>query len=191
MRNDEFQYAIDQIRAERHDFMNYLQVIYGYMQINKTQDAMDYIKEINKKITILSQIFNLEAPSFAIIMQDFISKCYNRNINVDFYTELEYINCDAFSKNMYGIRKIMYSIIDKFVDILFNKYENDNNIYINLAGEPDDIELIISNSEPLIYDNKYINMDLQEKIVDEENMCYVSLYNCNKDMVFVVRYKNR
>ncbi|WP_193353682.1 Spo0B domain-containing protein, partial [Clostridium tetani] len=37
--------VIDSLRTQRHDFMNEIQVLYGYMQINKYEEALNYLKK--------------------------------------------------------------------------------------------------------------------------------------------------
>ena len=57
--------CIELLRKERHEFMNNLQIIYGYLQINKNDKALEYIKKVSKNNSILSELYNLRDNKFA------------------------------------------------------------------------------------------------------------------------------
>ena len=44
---NELENYISLLRKQRHDFMNDLQVIYGYLQIKRTQGALEYIDRLS------------------------------------------------------------------------------------------------------------------------------------------------
>lgn len=54
--------VINFIREQRHDFMNYLQVILGYLQLNKPDCAVQYIKQVTREIQELSSVTKIENP---------------------------------------------------------------------------------------------------------------------------------
>ncbi len=140
------EYTVEQMRLQRHEFMNYLQVIYGYIQINRPQEAVNYIKGINKKMTVLSQLFNLECSSFALLLQDLIIQCNKFGIDVEFNTEVEYISYEIFSKNIAEKSKLFITIKDIIVSEMKNK---DNKIYIDLTEENNRIRILFSNNDEL------------------------------------------
>ena len=51
---------INVLRKQRHDFMNDLQVIYGYLQIKRPQGALDYIDRLSKQNEIISEIYKYQ-----------------------------------------------------------------------------------------------------------------------------------
>jgi hypothetical protein len=133
--SDKFLYSIDQMRIQRHDFMNYLQVIYGYIQIGKPQEVVSYIKNINNKMAVLGNVFNLDNPEIALILQEFFANCSKNGIEFEFYTELEYISCDLFSKNINVARKTF----NEALEILINN-KNDS------TGSPLKLNMCINES---------------------------------------------
>jgi sensor histidine kinase regulating citrate/malate metabolism len=110
------QYAIEQMRMQRHDFMNYLQVIFGYIQINKPGDAAKYIIYINRNMNTLSRIFNLECDIYSLFMQEFILDCSKLGIETEFSTEIEYISCSKFSKDIEKKKNIIDRVFNELLD---------------------------------------------------------------------------
>lgn len=49
----------------RHDFLNHLQVISGYLQLNKTDRAREYIREVTQNLQRLSKVMHLKVPEVA------------------------------------------------------------------------------------------------------------------------------
>ena len=52
-------YMKDVFREQRHDYMNYFQVIYGYLQLGKIEEALRQIKKIIQLNSNLSQIYKM------------------------------------------------------------------------------------------------------------------------------------
>lgn len=42
--------AIAMVRQQRHDFINHLQVVQGYVQLGRPQDAVDYILRVSSRL---------------------------------------------------------------------------------------------------------------------------------------------
>lgn len=52
-------------RHQRHDFLNHLQVIWGYLKLNKSEDAAQYIQEVVKYLQSLHCLNNIASPELA------------------------------------------------------------------------------------------------------------------------------
>ncbi len=159
-------YVIEQMRLQRHDFMNYLQVIYGYIQINKPAEAINYIKNINKYMIALSKIFNLECDTLGMFFQEFISKCNKFYIEIEIDLRIEYISCEHFSKDIEK-RKILFDLVtDTILDKTSSMESNSKKLYIHITGVPEDFNIIMSSAE---------------KINDEDYYsCMISMYQIER-----------
>lgn len=49
----------ESFRSQRHDFMNYFQIVYAYIQLGKTNEAIDSIKKVISLNMSLSNIYSL------------------------------------------------------------------------------------------------------------------------------------
>lgn len=140
-------YVIEQMRLQRHDFMNYLQVIYGYIQLNKPQEAISYINNINKYMTAASRIFNLECDEFAVIFQEFVNKCFAHRIQLELNIGIEYISCENFSKDIDRKRNLFCKAGDKLLEITDSLQGFNQMLYIYIQGKPEDFNIIISSEK--------------------------------------------
>ena len=148
MENDKIiNWCINQSRKQRHDFMNYLQVIYGYLQINKPNDALNYIRKINNKMVMLSQIYNLESNLIALIMQDIIGVI--ERCGLDWYIKniISYISDEQITKNINKYFDILEKLKNELLNILKSEFKKQE-LYLTLFVK-DNIQyiLITNNSE--------------------------------------------
>lgn len=185
MENKELEYAVEQMRLERHDFMNYIQVVLGYIQINRPKNAIEYISKINARMSNLSKIYNLECPYFAILMQDFISQCNKINIDVDFDTELEYISSGIFSKNIEKEKNTFYTIKGLIDKELSEIGEEQKKLYIYLSGKPDDVKLIFSNIENKGNNNVFSHEKYKNILNNDDEYYRVDVYRENNYITIV------
>lgn len=56
------------LRAQRHDFLNHLQVILGYLQLGKTNTAIDYVKTVSQEITEAGRLMQMPWPELATVL---------------------------------------------------------------------------------------------------------------------------
>jgi hypothetical protein len=56
------------LKNQRHDFVNHLQVIRGYLQLGKADLAVNYIIEISKELAESGRIMQLPWPELAAIL---------------------------------------------------------------------------------------------------------------------------
>jgi len=75
-RNDMLQQTLSQLeelnktlRAQRHDFMNHLQVVYGLIELEEFNDTKDYIKKVYNDIQSVSRIMRTSNPSLNALLQ--------------------------------------------------------------------------------------------------------------------------
>lgn len=159
-------YVIEQMRLQRHDFMNYLQVIYGYIQINKPQEAINYIKSINKYMAAASRVYSLECDEFAVIFQEFVNKCFIHKIELELDIGIEYITCDNFSKDIDRKRNFFCKVTDKLLDIIDSLEGFNQILYIYIQGMPEDFNIIMSSEEITSWSDYFTSPD-SETLYDD------------------------
>ncbi|GFR36287.1 Spo0B domain-containing protein [Thermobrachium celere] len=171
MENDKIiKWCINQSRRQRHDFMNYLQVIFGYLQINKPNEALNYIKKINNKMVMLSQIYNLESSYIALIIQDIISIIERCGLEWHIKSIISYISDEEITKNinkyfdtLEKIKNELMLIIKsdfKKQEIYITVYSIDNIQYIlltNTSNFDDSYLSELNNSKDLIHKHDYLD----------------------------------
>ena len=146
------------MRLQRHDFMNYLQVIYGYIQIDKPTEAINYIKNINKYMITLSKIFNLECDALGMFFQEFINKCSKFYIEIELDLRIEYISCEHFSKDIEKRKRLFDLVTDTILDEVDSMESDNKKLYMHINGLPEDFNIIISNTKNINDEDYYSYM---------------------------------
>ncbi len=79
------------VRAQRHDFLNHLQVILGYLQLNKVSEAREYIAEVVGIIAEESKITRLHLPEVALVFLVAQNEAAQKGITIkyDLQTDLD------------------------------------------------------------------------------------------------------
>ncbi|HLS07559.1 Spo0B domain-containing protein [Lentibacillus sp.] len=63
--------VIQLLRHYRHDLMNHLQIVQGYLSMGNTEKAQTKLKTYMEQLQEESKLVNLNAPAFALYIQQF------------------------------------------------------------------------------------------------------------------------
>lgn len=132
--------VIDNLRNQRHDFMNEIQVLYGYIQMNKHEEALRYLKKISEENANISYIYNLGDKFLGYILEKNIKSIKKYGILLDIESEMSSFNHIYFEDEFY--KKI------DLVNNIFNELKSHSKkIYIYLFEDELGKSLLISNNE--------------------------------------------
>lgn len=70
------------LRAQRHDFMNHLQVVYGLMEMEEYSDAMKYIDRVYNDIQKVNKFLKTSNPAVNALLQAKVLYAEKRGIDV-------------------------------------------------------------------------------------------------------------
>lgn len=84
--------AIHTLNHHRHDWMNELQVLYGYIRMGKQDKAVACVEKIRDKMAIESRISRLGVPSLVTFIQSFRTFSQSLQLEVDIDTGLQFDN---------------------------------------------------------------------------------------------------
>ncbi|MCY6371859.1 Spo0B domain-containing protein [Clostridium ganghwense] len=134
---------IDCLRKERHDFMNEIQVIYGYLQLKKNEKAKQYIEEMIKKNSYISRLYTLGDKYFGFLIEENLKKLWNQGIKIDLHIEIDCFLKIVFQKE--------YNKKKNLVNNIFNELENYkfNFVYIYIFEDELGQSVLIANRESL------------------------------------------
>ena len=79
---DDLETLNNKIRAQRHDFLNHLQVVYGLMEMEEYQEAGAYIEKVYGDITALSRTLKTANPSINALLQVKMGACEQAGIQM-------------------------------------------------------------------------------------------------------------
>ena len=71
------------LRAQRHDFLNHLQVVYSLIEMEEYGEANDYIEQVYGKITAVSRVMKTANPAVNALLQVKVAACEKAGVQVD------------------------------------------------------------------------------------------------------------
>jgi len=100
------------LRKQRHDLLNHLQVLYGYVQLDKTAPLKGYIKKTIEDLRQMAEVFKISDPMLQALLIEFIEKLQQTGckVVVDIQKSCFSIAKDDFvmlKKNLNDIVKII------------------------------------------------------------------------------------
>ncbi|WP_027625004.1 Spo0B domain-containing protein [Clostridium lundense] len=141
---DDLYNLIEALRKQRHDFMNDLQIVYGYLQIGKENKAKDYIKKLSLQNEALSEIYGLGDNYLAYSLEKNIKQCNSNDIEINIDIEISQFNKNPF--------ELEYNKKINLVNNIFNELEKNKPkcIYIYFFEDSIGVSLFISNDDSMI-----------------------------------------
>ncbi len=103
---DHIQEVIQTLRAQRHDFNNYVSTIYGLIHLGKIEEAKKYILNLSKDVVDLNEIVNVCHPVVGSILNMKKEKAARSkidfNVDVDLPTKLpfEFVDISTILGNL-------------------------------------------------------------------------------------------
>ena len=81
------------ISLQRHDFLNHFQVISGLLQMNRGEQAREYINNAARDITRLSRVVHLKVPEAAAAIMLAHYSAAERGVDVEYEVETDLGGC--------------------------------------------------------------------------------------------------
>lgn len=136
-----FDNFVNELRKTRHDFMNDIQVIYGYLQLDKKDEAMKYIDEISINNRVISKIYALGDERFGFVMEKLLKSFKEKDISVEVDIEI-----DSFSKKVFELE---YNKKLNLVNNIISEFENNKCKFVYIYIFQDELgeSLLIASGE--------------------------------------------
>ncbi len=81
------------IQVQRHDFLNHLQVFSGLLQLNKTDQARDYLGRAVQEVSRMSKTARVSMPEVtAALLVGFNEACKNQ-VGIDLTVQADFAGC--------------------------------------------------------------------------------------------------
>lgn len=109
------------LRAQRHDFVNHLQIIYNLMELEEYGDAKNYIERVYEDVIRVNKALKTRSAAVNAILQAKTMYAQKRNINVNLYvnTSLKDLPLPDWQ-----FCRIIVNIIDNGIYALMEKKDN-------------------------------------------------------------------
>ncbi|HEX2946733.1 MAG TPA: ATP-binding protein [Clostridia bacterium] len=119
------------LRAQRHDFMNHLQVVHSLIEMDEYKSASEYIEKVYTDIQKVSRVMKTSNAAVNALLQAKLLTCEKHGINVELNvtTQLKDLRIESWE-----FCRILGNLIDNAVYALSDK-QNEKQIRIELSED--------------------------------------------------------
>jgi len=137
------------MRAQRHDYLNHFQVIYGLMELEEYEEAKKYIDPVFKDIMKVSKALKTAQPAVNALLQAKIEVAEKKGIDLflGIRSDLRNIPMEAWN-----LCKVLANIIDNSITAL-SEVEKEKSIHIEIGEDQYNYTFLIRNNGPEIPGN--------------------------------------
>ncbi len=135
------------LRAQRHDFLNHLQVVYSLMEMEEYNEANAYIEKVYGAITSVSRVMKTANPAINALLQVKLGECEKMGIQVD-------LNIQSAWKNLpvpgWEMCKVLSNLLDNAIDALEEVEVSERRLTLMLTEELRSFRFSVTNTGPMI-----------------------------------------
>lgn len=135
------------LRAQRHDYLNHFQVIYGLMELGEYEEAKKYLDPVFKDIMKVSRALKTREPAVNALIQ--VKMETAERSGIDFYPEIR-SELGALPVEVWNLCKILSNLIDNSIDILTGAEQEEKKINLDIFEDTEYYYFTVSNNGPAI-----------------------------------------
>lgn len=105
------------LRAQRHDFLNHLQVVYSLIEMEEYQEANDYIEQVYGKITAVSRVMKTANPAVNALLQVKVAACEKAGVQADVSITSKWEALEGVMPD-WEMCKVLSNLIDNAIDAM-------------------------------------------------------------------------
>ena len=133
------------LRAQRHDFMNHLQVVYSLMELEDYGEARDYIERVYGDIRRVSRTLKTAHPAINALLAAKVSDCESRGVRVTLLIESAWADLPVES---WAMCRVLGNLIDNALDAL--RAVPEPALTISLSESLHGYDFAVRNNGPMI-----------------------------------------
>ena len=133
------------LRAQRHDFMNHLQVVFSLLELEDYKEASDYIERVYGDIRRVSRTLKTAHPAINALLAAKVGDCEARGVHVDLQIESPWAGLPVESWEMC---RVLGNLIDNAMDAM--KDAPEPRLLIRLSESVQSYTFVIANTGPMI-----------------------------------------
>ena len=133
------------IRAQRHDFLNHLQVVYSLMEMGEYEEAGSYIEKVYGAINAVSRTLKTANPSINALLQVKTAACESQGITVHLNIQSRW---DQLPMPGWEMCKVLSNLLDNAMDALQEVEERE--LTVTLSEDLHAYRFSVENNGPMI-----------------------------------------
>jgi sensor histidine kinase regulating citrate/malate metabolism len=133
------------LRAQRHDFLNHLQVVYSLMEMKEYEEANRYIEQVYGDIQSLSQALKTACAPVNALLRAKIAEARQRDIQAEWEVHASW---EALPLPAWEMCRVLSNLIDNAMDALEGR--PDPRLWITLGEDVKSYSFEVKNNGPAI-----------------------------------------
>lgn len=133
------------LRAQRHDFLNHLQVVYSLIEMEEYQEAADYIERVYGDMQSVSKSLRTDSPAINALLRAKLAECESAGILTEIDTSGSW---KTLSMPAWEFCRILSNLIDNAMDALENT--QNSSLRIMLREDAHGHSFSVANNGPAI-----------------------------------------
>lgn len=131
------------LRAQRHDFLNHLQVVYSLMEMKEYKESQEYIERVYGDIRAVSRVLSTANPTVNALLKVKLAACEKLGVQVDLHITSAWRELPMPGWEMC---KVLANLIDNALDAL--KGTKDPRLVITLSEDLKAFRFAVGNNGP-------------------------------------------
>ena len=103
------------LRAQRHDFMNHIQVVYSLIEMDEPQEACDYMDRVYGDIQRVNRALKTDSVAINALLQAKLADCERRGIQMELDIRASWKN---LSMPAWEMCRVLGNLIDNAIDAM-------------------------------------------------------------------------
>jgi len=135
----------DTMKAQKHDFNNYISTIYGLIYLNKITDAKEYLKSLAERISFNSRIIDINHPIVAALINVKMEKAARENIDMEIDVSIP----SELPYDLIDITVVLGNLLDNAIEACLKKENDERYIFVNIYIKGTYLVIKIVNSKTI------------------------------------------
>lgn len=148
----------EKLRIYKHDFTNHLQIIWGLLELEHYDKALNYLIKASNEGATIKEKYEIGIPEIESTIFSFLSKAREQDIEVEM--DCMKLECNLPVK-IYDLTKILTNLLKNAMYALDKSEDDDKKLTIRIYEELGDYVFEVINNVPVIPE------DLRERIFEK------------------------
>ena len=145
------------LRAQRHDYLNHLQVVYGLMELEEYDELKTYLAPIYKGMMKTGKALKTKNPAVNALLRAKMEEAESKGI--DFYVEVT-SDLSGLKAEPWELCKVLANLMDNAITAL-EAIPSEKKLRVDIGEDRDSYRFSVANNGPVIPE------ELQESIFRE------------------------
>ncbi len=137
------------LRAQRHDFLNHLQVVYSLIEMAEYDEANDYIEQVYGRITAVGRVMKTAIPAVNALLQVKTAACDKAGVPVEVSITSQWAQLEAAMPD-WEMCKVLSNLIDNAIDAMEDLPPEKRRLRIALGENVKQYTFLVENTGTMI-----------------------------------------